>query len=57
MKSRIQQLFDYNTQMSLRAAAAEINVAHAMIWKYLRKEFGRFPYKLQVAPSLTEDHK
>ena len=56
-KNRIRQLFDDNSRMSLRAAAAETSVAHATIWNFLRKELGRFPSKLQMATSLTEDHK
>ena len=56
-KNRIRQLFDGDPQMSLRAAAVETSVAHAAIWNFLRKELGRFPYRLQMAASLTEDRK
>ena len=56
-KNRIRQLFEDNPQMSLRAAAAETSVGHAMIWNFLRKELRRLPYKLQMATSITEGHK
>ena len=32
--------------MLLRTAPAESSIAHATIWNFLRKELGRFPYKL-----------
>ena len=56
-ENRIRQLFNDNPGMSGRAAAAERSVAHATIWNFLRKELERFPYKLQTATSLTENHK
>ena len=43
--------------MSPRSAAAVTSVAHATIWSFLRKEFGRFPCKLQITTLLAEDHK
>ena len=42
--------------MSLRAAAVETSFAHAKIWNFLQKDLARFPYKLRMAASLTEDH-
>ena len=56
-KNRIRKLFDDNPRTSLRATAAASSVEHAMIWNFLRKELGRFPYKLQMGTSLMEDHK
>ena len=43
--------------MLLRASAAETSVAYATIWNFFMKELGRLPYMLQMATSLTEDHK
>ena len=56
-KNRIRQIFDDDSWMSLRAAASETSVAHFTIWNFLRKELGRFLYKLKMATLLTEDHK
>ena len=43
--------------MSLRAAASQESFAHSKICNFLRKELGRFSYKLEMVTSLTEDHK
>ena len=53
----MRRLFVDNPKISLCAEAAKTSVAHATIWNSLRKELRRFPYKLQMATSLTEDHK
>ena len=57
MKNKIRLLLGDNPRMTMRASAAEKSVAHATTWNLLRKELGRFPYKLQIATSPMEDHK
>ena len=56
-KNRMGQLFIDDPRISLRAAAAETSVEHATIRNFLRKELGCFPYQIQIATSLTEDHR
>ena len=56
-KNRIRQLFENDPRLSLRAGGAGTGVSHASVRNFLRKELRRFPYKLQMATSLTENHK
>ena len=56
-KNRIRQLFDDDSRMSVRSVAAETSAPNATIWNFLRSDLGHFSYKLQMATSLTEDHK
>ena len=57
VRNQIQELFNNDPTISLRAVAAQTGVAHATVWNFLRKELKLFPYKLQMGTALTEDHK
>lgn len=57
VRNQIRILFNNDPRRSLREVAEETGVSHATVWNFLRKELKMFPYKLQMATALTEDHK
>ena len=56
VRNEIHELFENNSRTSLRELASEKGVAHATVWKILRRELRLFPYKIQKSRALTEDH-
>ena len=56
-KAQIKQLFHDNPKRSLRDVASEVHVHHTTVWAIVRKELNMFPYRLQIAPQLSDADK
>ena len=56
-KTQIKQLFHDNPKRSLRDVASEVHVHHTTVWALVRKELKMFPYRLQIAPQLSDADK